>query len=196
MPPEVTNSPSASPVTQEPTCLLITTGNGKYDNGYLDVLVNSGAGYVEVTTPGINWAAGEEVLNECYTGLVGIQVTNSVTNAWAGSIETSVDNKGTYSAMECQDCTGDVSTTEYIVVDGDGNGQGQTKCLNGIEGNVCTLVNVATGQPTPEVIQVVFIHLIFVQKHTLFNISHSLTTYCTQLCSPLQLQPSLHCLKE
>ena len=156
VPPVVTNSPSASPVTQEPTCLLITTGFGKYDNGYLDVFVNSGAGYVEVTTPGINWAAGEEVLNECYTGLVGVQVTNSVTNAWAGSIETSVDNKGTYSAMECQDCTGDVSTTEYIVVDGDGNGQGQTKCLNGIEGNVCTLVNVATLEPTSEVNQAFF----------------------------------------
>jgi len=112
--------------------------------------VDSGSGYIEVTTPGTNWPAGSEVLNECYTGLVGVQVTNSVTNAWAGSIETSIDNKGTYSAMECEDCTGDVSTTEYIVVDGNDDGKGQTQCLNG---NVCTLVNVATREPSSEVSQ-------------------------------------------
>ena len=158
MPPEVTNSPSASPVTQEPTCILITTGTGQYDGGFIDVLVNNGAGYVMVTDPGTNWPAGGEVLNECYTGLVGVQVTNSVTNAWAGSIETSVDNKGTYSSMECQDCTGDVSTTEYIVVDGDANGKGQTECLNGIDGNICTLLNVATRQPTSEVSDVYFFY--------------------------------------
>ena len=109
------------------------------------MFVNSGAGYVEVTTPGINWPAGGEVLNECYTGLVGVQVTNSVTNAWGGSIESSTDGKATYSPMECQDCdTGII--TEYIVVDGDGNGQGDTTCLNG---NVCTL-NVAP-PPAPTI---------------------------------------------
>ena len=120
--------------------------------------MNNGTGYVEVTDPGTNWPAGGEVLNECYTGLVGVQVTNSVTNAWAGSIETSVDNKVSYSAMECINCTGDVSTTEYIVVDGDANGQGQTECFNGIEGNICTLLNVATRQPTSEVSDVYFFY--------------------------------------
>ena len=126
------------------------TGTGEYDNGFIDVYVDSGSGYIEVTTPDTNWPAGSEVLNECYTytGLVGVQVTNSVTNAWAGSIETSIDNKGTYSAMECEDCTGDVSTTEYIVVDGNDDGKGQTQCLNG---NVCTLVKVATREPSSEV---------------------------------------------
>ena len=142
------------PVSQElTTCLLITTGSGQYDNGFINVFVDNGSGYVEVTAPGTNWPAGSQVLNECYTNLVGVQVTNSVTNAWAGTIETSIDNKVTYTPMECINCTGDVSTTEYIVVDGDGNGQGQTKCLDGIQGNVCTLlvINVATRVPTSEV---------------------------------------------
>ena len=152
VPPEVTTLPSALPVSQEPTCLLITTGSGQYDNGYLDVYVNTGDGYDMVTAPETNWPAGSEVLNQCYAGLVGVQVTNSQTNAWAGSIESSTDGKITYSAMECINCTGDVSTTEYIVVDGDDNGTGDTKCLNGSAGNVCTLVNVVTtDEPTPEV---------------------------------------------
>ena len=152
VPPEVTTLPSASPVSQESTCLLITTGSGQYDNGFINVFVDSGTGYVEVTAPETNWPAGSEVLNQCYAGLVGVQVTNSQTNAWAGSIESPTDGKITYSAMKCINCTGEVSTTEYIVVDGDDNGTGDTKCLNGSAGNVCTLVNVVTtGEPTPKV---------------------------------------------
>ena len=46
-------------------------------------------------------------------------MTNSQTNAWAGSIESSLNNGGSYSPMKCIDCTGTVDTTEYIVVDGD-----------------------------------------------------------------------------
>ena len=198
LPQGVTLSPTLSPVPPEvtTTCLLITTGTGQYDGGFIDVFVDSGAGYVEVTTPSIKYAQGQVVLDVCYSGLVGVQVTNSETNAWAGSIETSVNNKASpYSAMECINCTGDVSTTEYIVVDGDGNGQGQTECLNGIGGNVCTLVNVATGQPTPEVSQIVSIHLRFRIAACTFNISHSLPLH-VNLNSPLQRQPSLHCLKE
>ena len=117
-------------------------------------------------------------------------MTNSVTNAWAGSIETSIDNKGTYSAMECQDCTGDVSTTEYIVVDGNDDGKGQTQCLNG---NVCTLVNVATREPSSEVSQA------FLNVDALpINISPFLTLFphITYFHSPLQRQPSLHWLRE
>ena len=156
VPPEVTNSPSTSPVSQVPTCLLVTTGTGQYDNGYLDVYVNTGDGvYNMVTILGINYDKGQVVLDECYSGLVGVQVTNSQTNAWGGSIESSTDGKITYSAMECQDCTTG-TTAEYIVVDGDDNGTGDTKCLDGIQGNVCTLINVATAQPTPEVSQVIF----------------------------------------
>ena len=121
--------------------------------------MDTGSGYVEVTTTGIKYTQDEIVLDECYSGLVGVQVTNTQTNAWAGRIETSILNKASpYSAMECINCTGEGSTTDYIVVDGDNNGKGQTECLGGIEGNVCTLVNVATRQPTPEVSDVYFFY--------------------------------------
>ena len=138
--------------TTAASCILITTGTGTYDGGYLDVYVNTGSGYEMVTIPGISYDKGQLVLDECYANLINVQVTNSQTNAWGGSIESSTDgNKVTYSPMECLDCTTG-TTTEYIVVDGDDNGTGDTKCLNGSIGNVCTLVNVVTtGQPTPEV---------------------------------------------
>ena len=143
----------APTATLQPTCLRITTGSGEFDEGYLDVSVNKGdgAGYIEVTTPGISYEQGSEVLDMCYTpGLVGVKVTNSRINAWAGRIETSVDNQGSYSVMRCVDCTGTGDTTEYIVVDGDNTGTGETKCLDGITGNDCTLINLATLEPTPE----------------------------------------------
>ena len=140
-----TSEPTA---TLEPTCLRITTGNGTYDNGFLDVSVNNGdgSGYVEVTDSGINYPAESTVLEACYTpGLVGIQVSNPQTNAWGGSIETSVDGGFSYSAMEClEDCSGAI-TTEFIVVDGDGNGKGDTKCLNG---DVCKLTVAPPPSPT------------------------------------------------
>jgi len=122
------------------------TGTGTFDNGFLLVSVNKGdgAGYVEVTNPDINYTADLPVLEECYSpGLVGVKVSNSQTNAWAGKIEASIGG-GAYSAMEClQDCSGDI-TTESIVVDGDGNGFGDTMCLNG---DVCKLT-VAPPSPT------------------------------------------------
>ena len=153
---EPSKSPTTSPAptaTLQPTCLRITTGTGTFDNGYLDVSVNKGdgAGYIEVTTPDIIYEQGSEVLDMCYIpGLVGVKVTNSQTNAWAGKIETSVNNKGSYSVMKCIDCTGTVDTTEYIVVDGNSDGSGDTKCLDGSTGNSCTLINLATLEPTRE----------------------------------------------
>ena len=46
-----------------------------------------------VTTPGVNYVKGQVVLDECYVGLLGVQVTNTETNAWGGSIEYSVDGE-------------------------------------------------------------------------------------------------------
>ena len=48
--------------------------------------------------------------------------------------------------MKCVDCTGKVNPTEHITVDGDHNDNGKSKCLNGIDGNVCNLV-VAEDEP-------------------------------------------------
>jgi len=132
------------------TCILVKTGEGQYDNGFVDVSVDVGDGYNMVTTPGINYDKGSNVLDECFVNLKSVQVSNQQTNAWAGRIETSVNNKGSYSVMKCLNCDGTVDTTEYIVVDGDNNGTGDTKCLDGIAGNTCTLINLATLEPTPE----------------------------------------------
>ena len=101
-----------------------------------------------VTTPGVNYAKDEVVLDECYVGLQGVQVTNAQNNAWAGRIEYSINDQSSYSAMICDDCTGTVDTTEYIVVDGNGDGQADTKCLNGNTGNVCTLYAPGPAPPT------------------------------------------------
>ena len=132
------------------TCILVKTGEGQYDNGYLDVSVDVGDGYNMVTTPGINYDKGSNVLDECFVNLKSVQVSNQQTNAWAGRIETSVNNKVSYIPMKCLNCDGTVDTTEYIVVDGDNNGTGDTKCLDGIAGNTCTLINLATLEPTPK----------------------------------------------
>ena len=133
-----TNLPSSSP-TAITKCILITTGTGTFDGGYLDVFVNIGDGYNMMTTPGVNYVKGQVVLDECYVGLLGVQVTNAQTNAWGGRIEYSINDQSSYSAMICDDCTGTVETTEYIVVDGNSDGSGDTKCLNGNIGNICTL---------------------------------------------------------
>ena len=121
------------------SCILITTGT---NSGYLNVLVNTndGNGFVEVTTPDTLYQQSEVILDECYTNLVGVQVTSSRTNGWSGSVEYSLNDKSSpYLPMICLDCTGPVETTELIVVDGDGSSSGDTECLNGSSGNVCTL---------------------------------------------------------
>ena len=70
-----------------------------------------------------------------------MQVSNSLSNAWGGSIVSSRSNKmSPYTAMYCENCTGGVATTGYIVVDGNGDGIGDAECLNG---EVCTLLNLA-----------------------------------------------------
>ena len=190
---KTSSSPSISPVIPETTCILITTGNGQYDNGFLDVFVNNGVGYIEVTTPNFNYAQGQVVLDECYTGLVDVQVTGPRTNAWAGSIESSVDYKASYFPMQCIDCSGTVDTTEYIVVDGNDDGIADTKCLGGVtNGNACTLQNVATRQPTYEVSQILFSIMGFIAD-LWYNLSF-LNLY--QFHSLHQCLPSLHCLLE
>ena len=124
------------------SCLRITTGTGTFDGGFLDVSVDQGDGngYVNVTNPGINYPAGLPVLEECYPELVAVEVSNQQTNAWGGKIEASIDGGATYIPMKCLDCSGTVDITEYIVVDGDRNGFGDTKCL---DGQACKLIVVS-----------------------------------------------------
>jgi len=162
-------------VTLIPTCLLVQT-NMPDSGGYIDVYVNdgSGSGYFEATTPNIIYSESQTVLDECYNGLVGVQIRNPTPRPWTGGITTSINNKLDYFPMNCNDCTiglnftelldytppassGDnemMITTEKIVVDGNDmneQGGGVALCLNGLDengGNSCTLRNMATFQPT------------------------------------------------
>mmetsp|Transcript_12633 Transcript_12633/g.18116 ORF Transcript_12633/g.18116 Transcript_12633/m.18116 type:complete len:106 (+) Transcript_12633:206-523(+) len=71
------------------SCLRVVTSTS---SGYLNMFVNSGdgSGYVEVTEKAF-FSKGETVLEECYTGLIGVQVQNADPDGWAGSIEASVE---------------------------------------------------------------------------------------------------------
>ena len=132
-------------------CINIKTGEDQFNEGYIDVFVDSGTtGYVEVTTKD-DYALGETVLDECYEDFRGIQVTSNNINAWVGSITSSVDNGATYLPMKCVDCDPRSTTdsTFKITVDGDFNSNtvlAPAECANGqigYPGNNCTLVNVA-----------------------------------------------------
>jgi len=127
------------------TCLRVVTSTVPEINpaGFLNVFVNSGGenGF-ERATPigqyGFYYNTGEDVLEQCYDEIIGVQVQNGHPNGWAGSIETSVHGS-TYSPMVCQDnCTPIGGATTSIGVDGDSDYFGvQVKCLNG---EACTLV--------------------------------------------------------
>eukprot|EP00984_Skeletonema_dohrnii_P024000 scaffold13112_cov78-Skeletonema_dohrnii-CCMP3373.AAC.1 len=102
-----TRSPTMSPVPTSNEPTCLRTGDGN--------------GHIGVTQSGAKYA-----LN-----------SNSNANAWAGSIETSVDGGVSYTPMVCKDsCTPVGDSTASIVVDGDGNGDRAVKCLNG---DTCTL---------------------------------------------------------
>ena len=114
-------------------CLLVTTGLAIYDDGYVDVFVDSGSGFVPVSTSGRLYVPGDIVVDQCFDTIVGVQVRNQNLNGWAGSFDLSTDGKATYYTLICSDCTGTTNTMD-IAVDGDASsGSG---CLNG---RTCTL---------------------------------------------------------
>ena len=137
-----------------PTCIRITTGKNNFNDGYLDIFVDEANGAEEVTVDGIDYAQGEVVLNECYDGVAGVMVQNKNHDAWAGMIESSIDNGASYFPMKCsKNCSGRKGgSAEVLVVDGnkdggDGLNPKPTLCLNG---NKCTLASVATSSERKE----------------------------------------------
>ena len=141
-----TSSPTSAP-TPCGTCIKIVTGVGSFYEGFIDVFVDSGLGYVEVTGPGDEkYEEGETVLDACYDNFNGIKVTSNNTNAWVGSITASVDCGVNYDVMQCTGCTGTTTDTSIMVVDGNSDGGSigpTTLCLNGQTGypnNACTIV--------------------------------------------------------
>ena len=124
-------------------CLRVTTGSVASDRP-VNVFVDSGSGYVEVSTPGKYYGQGATVIDQCFDTIVGVQVSNQSTDTWAGVFELSTDGKATYVPLICSDCTGTTNTMP-IVVDGndDATELGYTTwCFGGAK---CTLtVNTST----------------------------------------------------
>ena len=100
-----------------------------------------GNGYVPV----INgyYSTNAVVLNQCYSGIVGVRVRGPTTNGWAGRIETTgAGGGGSYSPMRCTSgCTpraGSYDSLTPISVDGNADNFGTpVACVNG---RTCTLV--------------------------------------------------------
>mmetsp|Transcript_2965 Transcript_2965/g.6510 ORF Transcript_2965/g.6510 Transcript_2965/m.6510 type:complete len:1386 (+) Transcript_2965:77-4234(+) len=112
---------------------------GNKDDAYVDVFVDSGSGYVTVSTPGKPDAASEVVVDQCFEKILGIQVKNDNNIAWTGTIELSTDGKVTYSPFTCSSCTG-ITMTMPIAVDGYGgsNDLTTTRCPYGV---ACSLTH-------------------------------------------------------
>ena len=111
-------------------CLLVTTAaNG----GLVDIFIDSGSGFVPVSTFGRLYIQGSVVVDQCFDTLVGFQVRNQSPNGWTGSFELSTDGKVTYYSLMCSDCTG---TTDTMPIDVDGDAGSGSGCLNG---RICTL---------------------------------------------------------
>lgn len=117
-------------------CLLITTGNKRYNWGAAAFYVDSGNGYVQVAS-GYHKRA-EIVVDQCFHHIVGIKVhgqVHTIHDSWVGSILLSSNNKESYHALECQGCTGTESTTSMMVIDADDNlkSTASTQCISGNE---------------------------------------------------------------
>jgi hypothetical protein len=115
-------------------CLRIQTGNGKHNDGTVNILVDSGSG-LNSEASGQFYNHNDVVLEKCYSNdIESVQVKNPTNNAWIGSIEYSSDGNVTYRAMSCTGCTLCMKTHQ-IVVDGnsDSGGLAEAQCLGGVE---------------------------------------------------------------
>jgi len=131
--PEPTPPPTPEPTpAPTPYCMKVQTGTAVYNDGSLEVRIDTGNGLV-VADSKHHYAFGEMVLEKCYaTQVAGVQVMNPTSNAWAGSIQYSVDGGSRYGPMVCTSCTVG-SNTAQIVVDGnaDSTQLAETRCLSG-----------------------------------------------------------------
>jgi hypothetical protein len=104
-------------------CLKVRTGNTRYDDGYIKIWVDHGAGHQAAATSDDKYGFDSIVLDECYFTFVSLQVQNTNNDAWGGAISFSIDGGATYLSMECvTGCKGSSPvSTEDFTVDGDGS---------------------------------------------------------------------------
>ena len=74
--------------------MLVATRSCTGDAGNLDVSVDGGDGHVPVGDPGAYQVLSRVVLDGCYSAPVAVQVRNSSTNGWVGSVLYSTDTGG------------------------------------------------------------------------------------------------------
>jgi len=127
-------------VNRPANCVKATTGGMAGAGGLMTVTVDTGSGQVQVASG--SHSGNSVVVDRCYdAAIVSVQVRGEANDGWSGGITHSWDGGHTYSAMQCNDCTGTSWSADDIVVDGNNDGMGpDTWCHNGA---ACTLV--ATG---------------------------------------------------
>jgi len=94
------------------------------------VYIDQGTGFQAATTIDKYYGKGASVLDACYANLKAVQMQNTDTNGWRGSVAFAPNTAGAYKAGVCTTCTKAGSTTD-IVFDGNGDGDAPTKCLDG-----------------------------------------------------------------
>lgn len=66
-----------------PFALLVKTGSGQHHDGYIEVLVDSGNGFVSVAPYGF-YNLGSIVVDKCFPDIINVQVRTMNDNAWVG----------------------------------------------------------------------------------------------------------------
>jgi hypothetical protein len=110
-------------VEEDTICLKVVTGESSNNQGYLTVaidLVEVASGYFD---------QGETVIDDCFSA-GNVSVMNTNTDGWVGSVSASIDGGATYEYMYCSECAG-AQITSFISVDGNDDGWGTSRCLNG-----------------------------------------------------------------
>ena len=138
-------------------CINMQTLNIGHSQGYVNIWVVDAWGHRPLTWPSSgstnagSFSASSTVVDNCFPGFKALQVQSSATDAWRGTITSSVDGGLTYQNMAClakagatqygredQGCTGTTNSTADIVVDADSSStNGGCTCLNA---NFCTIV--------------------------------------------------------
>ena len=134
-----TSRPTPKPTASKKRCINIRTGSNSIDGGNISVSIDKGDGNGYVGVINGSYSTNAVVLNQCYSGIVGVQVRGPTTNGWAGSIKTTgAGGGGSYSPMRCTSgCTPGAGLTP-ISVDGNDSAFGTpVACVNG---ETCTLV--------------------------------------------------------
>ena len=173
------------------TCILIQTleedpvNIPRTPQGYVSVALNSGNGYDLVSNVTKEYQPGEVIMNECYSTVVGIQVSGVRNNGWIGNVTFS-NGQQTDSPLECVDgCSGSTTSTAPISVDLNVN-LALERFANCLNGTVCTLsippIAPTTASPSKSVRISCY--------HCSYSLVSSAFTYLTSTSFPSQPQPT------